>query len=562
MRFRFSACVVLFLLATSLPATAQTAEEAKAFVDSAETVLDRLGERAARAAWVQATYITPDTKKMSARTSETLTAAASKFAAEAARFNDTEGVPYAVRRKLDFLRSGLTMPAPPDSQKTARLTERSVDLESAYAQGEWCPGEASSDRGPFAEDAGGWRTVSPPMQDDYTQFVELMNEGARSLGFSDVGAMWRSNYDMPPAEFADTMDRLWQQVRPLYVELHTYVRHRLAEQYGEDVVAPGEPIPAHLLGNMWAQSWTNIFPLVAPEDADPGYDLTERIREEDLSPEEMVEYGEGFFTSLGLDPLPETFWARSLFEKPADRQVVCHASAWDVDDQDDVRIKMWPPLFRGSANDGFHEALGDAVALSVTPQYLQQVGLIDEVPPPEKDIGLLLRSALDKVAFLPFGLMVDKWRWQVFSGEVAPAEYNEAWWDLREQYQGIAPPEERPEKAFDPGAKYHIPANTPYSRYFLARILQFQFHRSLCEEASPDGQLDGPLHRCSVYGSERAGDRLYEMMAMGKERPWPEALEALTGEREMDASAMLDYYAPLMDWLREQNDRLGAESGW
>jgi peptidyl-dipeptidase A len=614
MRFRFSACVVLFLLATSLPATAQTAEEAKAFVDSAETVLDRLGERAARAAWVQATYITPDTKKMSARTSEKLTAAASKFAAEAARFNDTEGVPYAVRRKLDFLRSGLTMPAPPDSQKTARLTERSVDLESAYAQGEWCPGEASSDRGPFAEDAGcmplgeltdvmarsrdedslravwsGWRTVSPPMQDDYTQFVELMNEGARSLGFSDVGAMWRSNYDMPPAEFADTMDRLWQQVRPLYVELHTYVRHRLAEQYGEDVVAPGEPIPAHLLGNMWAQSWTNIFPLVAPEDADPGYDLTERIREEDLSPEEMVEYGEGFFTSLGLDPLPETFWARSLFEKPADRQVVCHASAWDVDDQDDVRIKMCieptaedfqtihhelghnyyqraykeqPPLFRGSANDGFHEALGDAVALSVTPQYLQQVGLIDEVPPPAKDIGLLLRSALDKVAFLPFGLMVDKWRWQVFSGEVAPAEYNEAWWDLREQYQGIAPPEERPEKAFDPGAKYHIPANTPYSRYFLARILQFQFHRSLCEEASPDGQLDGPLHRCSVYGSERAGDRLYEMMAMGKERPWPEALEALTGEREMDASAMIDYYAPLMDWLREQNDRLGAESGW
>ncbi|PSQ92641.1 MAG: hypothetical protein BRD52_04345 [Bacteroidetes bacterium SW_4_67_19] len=411
----------------------------------------------------------------------------------------------------------------------------------------------------------------------------------RSLGFSDVGAMWGSNYDMPPAEFADTMDRLWQQVRPLYVELHTYVRHRLTEQYGEDVVPPGEPIPAHLLGNMWAQSWTNIFPLVAPEDADPGYDLTERIREEDLSPEEMVEYGEGFFTSLGLDPLPETFWARSLFEKPADRQVVCHASAWDVDDQDDVRIKMCieptaedfqtihhelghnyyqraykeqPPLFRGSANDGFHEALGDAVALSVTPQYLQQVGLIDEVPPPAKDIGLLLRSALDKVAFLPFGLMVDKWRWQVFSGEVAPAEYNEAWWDLREQYQGIAPPEERPEKAFDPGAKYHIPANTPYSRYFLARILQFQFHRSLCEEASPDGQLDGPLHRCSVYGSERAGDRLYEMMAMGKERPWPEALEALTGEREMDASAMIDYYAPLMDWLREQNDRLGAESGW
>lgn len=609
MRTRLTFSVLLLLLAAALPSKAQpTADDAVAFADSAEAVMSKLGKRAAQAAWVQATYITHDTQQIAARASEKLTAASSRFAKEAARYNDVEGLSPATRRKLDFMRSGLTMPAPPDAEKTRRLTELSVGLESTYGTGEWCPGDSSVDAGPFSEsddclalgdmtkimarshDADslravweGWRTVSPPMKDNYTEFVGLMNEGARSLGFDDVGTMWRSNYDMPPDEFALLEDRLWQQVRPLYVALHTYVRHRLAEQYGEDVVPPTGPIPADLLGNMWAQEWGNIYPLVKPESADPGYDLTERIREKDLGPREMMKYGERFFTSLGLDPLPETFWERSLFEKPADRDVVCHASAWDVDSQDDLRIKMCieptaedfqtlhhemghnyyqraykdqPPLFQGSANDGFHEALGDAVALSVTPEYLQEVGLIDDVPPPSKDIGLLLRSALDKVAFLPFGLLVDKWRWQVFSGETSPDEYNEAWWNLREKYQGIAPPTERSEADFDPGAKYHIPANVPYSRYFLARILQFQFHRALCREAG----FEGPLHRCSVYGSKEAGQRLNAMMEMGKSQPWPDALEALTGQRQMDASAMLDYYAPLKDWLDEQNE--GYESGW
>lgn len=589
----------------SSSASTLTVQDAVAFVDSAEVVLDELGEQAARAAWVQATYITYDTQQLSARAGEAYTAAASTLGAEAAQYVDVEGLPQDVRRKLDLLRSGLTMPAPPDEAKTKRLTELSVGLESTYGTGEWCPGGD----GPFASsdclalgdltrvmatsrDADsleaawtGWRTIAPPMREDYTAFAGLMNEGAQALGFQDVGAMWRSNYDMPPDSFAAEMDRLWVQVKPLYLELHTYVRGRLAEQYGEEIVQPGEPIPAHLLGNMWAQQWGTIFPLVAPEDADPGYDLTERIEEQGLDAVEMVEYGERFFTSLGLQELPETFWERSLFTKPADRDVVCHASAWDLDDEDDLRIKMCieptaedfqtihhelghnyyqrayktqPHLYKGSANDGFHEALGDAVALSVTPEYLKEVNLIDEVPPPSKDIGLLLRSALDKVAFLPFGLMVDKWRWQVFSGEISPDEYNQGWWDLREQYQGLKPPVERSEEDFDPGAKYHIPANTPYSRYFLAHVLQFQFHRSLCEEAG----FEGPLHRCSVYGSEAAGDRLFAMMEMGLSQPWPEALEALTGERAMDATALLDYYAPLMDWLKEQNAANGYTSGW
>ncbi len=573
-----------------------TRAEAIAFVDSAEAVLFDLGVKAGRAAWVQATYITPDTEILAAEANEKVISAGVDFAVQAARY-DALDLPADTRRKLDLLKHGLTMPAPQDPAKTSELAKIAAGMESAYGQGEYCPpgGEClnleelmeimatSRDPAQLREAWEGWRTISVPLRDHYQRFVELTNEGARQLGFSDLGAMWRSQYDMPPDAFAAEVDRLWNQVKPLYDGLHCYVRGELAEAYGADVVPPDGPIPAYLLGNMWAQDWSNIYDLAAPGDADPGYDLTERLKAKGLDAVEMVRYGEGFFSSLGLDPLPETFWERSLFTKPADRQVVCHASAWDVDAVDDLRIKMCidvnaedfqtihhelghnyyqraynqqPYLYRGSANDGFHEALGDAVALSVTPEYLKEVGLIDAAPPPSKDVGLLLRDALDKISFLPFGLLVDKWRWQVLSGEVRPDEYNQAWWELREQYQGIAPPTPRGEEFFDPGAKYHVPANVPYTRYFLAAILQFQFHRSLCEAAG----FEGPLHRCSIYGSKEAGRRLDAMMQMGLSRPWQDALEALTGSREMDATAIIDYFAPLMTWLDEQNEN--RTCGW
>ena len=384
--------------------------------------------------------------------------------------------------------------------------------------------------------------------------------------------------------FGAEIDRLWGQVKPLYDSLHCYVRWNLAKKYGENVVPPGQPIPAHLLGNMWAQEWGNIYDVVAPPKTSSGYDLTKILQaRKDIDALEMVRYGERFFTSLGFDPLPETFWKRSLFVKPRDRDVVCHASAWDVDDVNDLRLKMCieknaddfttvhhelghnfyqrayntlPFLYKNSANDGFHEAIGDTIALSVTPAYLVKVGLIDKEPPASADIALLLRDALDKIAFLPFGVMMDKWRWKVFSGEITPANYNQGWWDLRRQYQGIAPAGARGEELFDPGAKYHIAANVPYARYFLARILQFQFHRSLCQIAG----YQGPLNRCSIYGNKEAGVRLEKMLAMGMSRPWPEALEALTGQRQMDATAIVDYFRPLLDWLDTQNK--GKTCGW
>jgi peptidyl-dipeptidase A len=401
------------------------------------------------------------------------------------------------------------------------------------------------------------------------------------MGFKDVGAMWRSKYDMEPDAFAAEMERLWQQVKPLYDSLYTYTRRKLREKYGPAVVPETGPVPAHLFGNMWSQDWTNIYDLLKPAGGGKGYDLTEILKARQTDSRQMVKYGERFFTSLGLPALPETFWQRSMFDKPQDREVVCHASAWDIDMQKDVRIKMCikinaedftvvhhelghnyyqmayapqPFLFQDSANDGFHEAIGDTIALSVTPEYLKQIGLLDEVPSADADTGLLLHKALEKVAFLPFGYLVDQWRWRVFAGEVGPGDYNKAWWELRGKYQGIAPPAARGEQDFDAGAKYHVAANVPYARYFLATILQFQFHRALLREAG----YKGPLHRGSIYGNKQVGAKLERMLAMGQSRPWTEALKALTGEERMDATAIIDYFAPLKRWLDEQN-RMAAK---
>ncbi len=568
------------------------------FLAEAEGRLLTLWVEAERAAWVQNTDITDDTTALAADAQTALIGTTMELAADAARF-DSVVLPPDLRRKLLRLKTSLEVAAPSDPALQSELSQITTGMESTYGRGKYCPdgvGEAclslpqmerlfaeSRDTDELLDLWIGWRGVSPPMRDQYSRFVELANAGARDLGFSDLGELWRSGYDMTPDEFSRELERLWAQVRPLYESLHCHVRAELAEEYGSAVVTPGEPIPAHLLGNMWSQTWSNVYDLVGPAQSDPGYDLTDLLTARGVDELEMVRYGERFFSSLGFEPLPSTFWERSLFVQPADRDVVCHASAWNLDYESDVRIKMCigindedfvtihhelghnyyqrayqhqSPLYRTSANDGFHEGIGDTIALSITPEYLAEVGLLSRVPPADSDLGLLLRLALDKVAFLPFALMVDQWRWKVFSGEIPPEAYNEGWWDLRTEYQGVRAPVPRSEADFDPGAKYHVPANTSYTRYFLAHILQFQFHRALCEVAG----FDGPLHRCSIYGSTEAGERLNAMLEMGASEPWPDALEVLTGQREMDATAILDYFAPLQAWLEEQN--AARSCGW
>jgi peptidyl-dipeptidase A len=574
--------------------------DAEAFLAKAEQDLFDFSTESAKVGWVNATYITDDTDALAAKYGEIGTEKAVQYALDAAKFQNVAGLSAVAKRKLDILRGGLVLPAPTTAGAAKELSEIATKLNSAYGKGKGTlkgrpingsdiEAAMGTNRNPdeLKEMWTSWHDmVGAPMKTDYVRMAEIGNQGAKELGFADLGAMWRSGYDMPADDFAKLTDKLWLEVKPLYDELHTYVRGQLNKKYGAGVQAKTGPIRADLLGNMWAQEWGDIYDIVAPAGSgDIGYDIGELVKAKGMDEMGMVKTGEGFFSSLGFEPLPASFYARSQFLKPADREVVCHASAWDLDNKDDIRIKMCIKINTGDfvtihhelghnyyqrayknqsylhlngANDGFHEAIGDAIALSITPDYLVQIGLLDaaKVPSADKDNGLLLRQAMDKVAFLPFSVIVDKWRWGVFAGDIKPVDYNTAWTKLRTQYQGIVPPVERPADAFDAGAKYHVPGNTPYTRYFLARILQFQFYKAACDTAG----WKGPLHRCSFYGNKEVGKNLNAMLELGASKPWPDALEAFTGTREMSGKAMIEYFAPLMKWLKEQNK--GQKNGW
>jgi peptidyl-dipeptidase A len=577
-----------------------TPEGARQFIADVEKDLFDLSVIGGRAQWVNATYINDDTDALAAYFGTIGTEKGVQYAKQSAEYAKVQGLDPDTARKLNILRGGLVLAAPTTPGAAAQLNEITTRLQSTYGKGR-ATHKGKTITGDDAEALMGdlrnpaelkeiWQSwhenVGRPMRQDYTRMVDIANQGAKELGYADTGAMWRSNYDMSPEEFSAMYDRLWAETKPLYDQLHCYTRTKLNQKYGNAVQPASGPIRADLLGNMWAQEWGNIYDVVAPKGAgDIGYDLTDLLVKKKVDPTEMVRIGERFYTSLGMAPLPQSFWSRSQIVRPQGREVICHASAWDVDNKDDLRIKMCtkvnaddlvtihhelghnfyqraynqqPFLYLNGANDGFHEAIGDFIALSVTPEYLVQIGLLDrnKVPDASKDTGLLLRQAMDKVAFLPFGLMVDKWRWGVFDGSITPANYNQAWVDLKQQYQGITPPVTRSEQDFDPGAKFHIPGNTPYARYFLARILQFQFYKAACDMSG----WKGPLHRCSFYGNKEVGQRLNQMLAMGASHPWPDALQAFTGGREMSAKPMLEYFAPLQTWLQEQNR--GKQCGW
>ncbi|MBB3890928.1 peptidyl-dipeptidase A [Phenylobacterium haematophilum] len=592
--------VALFAFA---PASAQapkpaepTPAEAKAFVDKAEAELAAFNQYVAKSAWVRATYITEDTQWLEAKATAEQNELTARYAREAAKY-DGVAVDPVTARKLKLLKLFLVSPAPNRPGAAGELATIATRLDSTFSAGKFqYDGKTlnlneaeeilAKSRDPAQLKAvwEGWHSVAPQMRGDYAKLAQLSNEGARDLGFKDTGALWRSNYDMDPDKFAAETDRLWSQVEPFYRNLHCYVRGQLNDKYGDAVQPRTGPIRADLLGNMWAQQWGNIYDVVQPKTASSSYSLDKLLVSKGYDPVKMVKTGESFYTSVGISPLPETFWQRSMITRPKDREVVCHASAWDLDDRDDVRIKMCtkvdaddfytvhhelghnvyqraykdqPFLFKNGANDGFHEAIGDFVGLSaLTPTYLQQIGLLDKAPGADEDIPFLLKMALDKIAFLPFGLMVDRWRWEVFSGEATPDRYNDEWWKLRLKYQGLTPPGPRPADAFDPAAKYHVPANVPYTRYFLAHIYQFQFHRAACNQIG----WKGPLHRCSVYGEKEMGQKFNAMLEMGASKPWPEAMAAFTGEKTADASAVTAYFKPLNDWLTVQNK--GEACGW
>ncbi|WP_188064191.1 M2 family metallopeptidase [Sphingobium sp. KCTC 72723] len=602
-------------------AAAPTATEAEAFLAKAEKAMFDHSLISSRADWVNASYLNDDSDAVAAYFGSINTAMKVDYALEAAKYATAPGLSVETKRRLDLLRTALTLPAPTTPGAAQQLNDLATRLQSTYGKGMGTLNGKPINGSDIEEKMGSSRNpqelqemwvswhdnVGAPMRGDYTKLVDIANAGAKELGFADTGAMWRSKYDMPADDFAKLTDKIWADVKPLYDQLHCYTRTKLNEKYGDTVQPATGPIRADLLGNMWAQQWGNIYDVVAPAGAgDLGYDVGDLLKAKGFietrpdqmdgpdTPEkqrrgywekQMFKIGEGFYSSLGLAPLPATFWDRTQFIKPRDRDVVCHASAWDLDNKDDIRVKMCtkvnstdfvtihhelghnyyqraynkqPQLYLDGANDGFHEAIGDFVALSITPDYLVKIGLLDpaKVPGPDKDIGLLLRQALDKVAFLPFGLLIDKWRWGVFNGTIPADGYEKGWTDLRRQYQGIVPPVSRDETKFDAGGKFHIPGNTPYTRYFLAAILQQQFYQAACKQSG----WKGPLHRCSFYGNKDVGAKLNAMMEMGASKPWPDALQAFTGTRDISGKAMTAYFAPLQKWLVNQNK--GKSCGW
>lgn len=586
--------VIFVVINLSCTEKAQEKLSSKDFINKANKELKQESHFASLASWVQANFITPDTTKISADYS----ARYSKLATDLAMTSkDYRGKTDDEKRMLELMLKVLTVPAPRNEALNKELSNLKSELESMYGSGKYCP---TPDKCQSLEDLekviaksrdpeellkawDGWRTTAVAMKPKFQRTVEIGNLGAQELGYANMADLWRSNYDMEPQAFEKELDRLWNEIKPFYEQLHCYVRSQLNKKYGNEVVALDQPIPAHLLGNMWAQSWDNIQDIVGIKEGPGAVDITSLLEKEKFTPKKMVKTAENFFVSLGMPELPKTFYQYSLFEKPKDREVVCHASAWHIDLEDDVRIKMCieinedsfrtihhelghiyyylaykdlPTLYQTSANDGFHEALGDTIELSITGKYLKDIQLLDSQSSTQNANSTLLRMALGKMAFLPFGLMIDKWRWQVFDGRTKAESYNKDWWTLREKYQGVKAPNQRPSDAFDPGAKYHIPAYTPYSRYFLAHILQFQFHRALCQTAGHKG----PLHECSIFNSKEAGQKLWEMMKLGISKPWPQALKKVTGSSQMDATAIRDYFAPLEGWLKEQNKNL--KCGW
>ena len=578
-----------------------TSEDLEIFLESVEQENLIEGPTVSSASWISSNFITYDSQKVIADYSKRYTLKALETSRKASSFNELSTT-SSNRRQLELLKGSFVMPPPFNDDLAGELSDISTKLEAMYGSGKHCYEDglclaleafeniidSSRDSNELLKAWTGWHEIGKPMKPMYLRMVDIGNQGSQALGFDGLSDLWFSKYDMSAEEFLAETDRVWDEVKPLYEALHCHVRSKLNEEYGDDVVPIDGPLPVHVLGNMWGQSWSNIYDLVYEKDESKfSVNVTQIIEERKINEQEMVKYAEDFFLSMGFKPLPKTFWERSLFVKPQDRSVVCHASAWNLDPaNNDLRIKMCiekneedfitihhelghifyyqaynhlPTLFQGGANDGFHEAFGDLLTLSITPDYLNKIGFISikEASDAKKDpIGLLMKQALEGVVVIPWALTLDKWRSGVFNGEIKESDLNSSWWNMRESYQGITSPVYRSEEYFDPGAKYHIPANTPYTRYYLARILQYQFHEALCNAMN----FDGPLHECSIYGNEIAGEKIISTMAMGQSQPWQDAFENITGSRSLSGSSVMNYYKPLKEWLDKQNEN--RMCGW
>ncbi|KAG8179605.1 hypothetical protein JTE90_025770 [Oedothorax gibbosus] len=510
------------------------------------------------------------------------------------KFQDTNSTVYRWFKKLSILGSA----ALPE-EKLNELNEIVADMQDVYGKAKVCSQTTppltpcnlsiepelteifatSKNYDELKHLWSEWRDqTGKQLKDKYLRYIQLSNEAACLNGFADAGELWREGYESET--FENEVDELLRTLFPFYQQLLAYVRGKLIETYPLSGIKPDGPIPAHLLGNMWGEQWNNIFDIIKPFPDKESPDATPAMQKKKMTPLEIFKLSEDFFTSLGLIEMTQEFWNRSIIEKPTDRDMVCHASAWDFGDGKDFRIKQCtkidmedlitvhhemghieyflqyanlPLVFRDGANEGFHEAVGDTIALSVaTPEHLKKVNLLDEVEEDEEsEINTLMRTALEKIAFLPFGYLIDAWRWKVFDGTYKKEELNTKWWELRLKYQGVCPPVRRTNEDLDAASKYHVVADITYMRYFVSFIVQFQFHKALCDEAG----YKGPLHKCDIYQNRDAGKLLSDMLSLGSSKPWKEAMLIVTkGKTEkMDAQPIIDYFEPLLKWLKDKN---------
>ncbi|XP_053696511.1 angiotensin-converting enzyme [Sabethes cyaneus] len=437
-----------------------------------------------------------------------------------------------------------------------------------------------------------WRRKSGRhMRELFEQLVDLTNEAARVNNFTDGAAYWQFPYES--RDFREEMEQVWKEILPLYEMIHAYVRRKLREFYGPDKISRDVPLPDHILGDMYGQSWNNILDVLIPYPGRSYLEVTPEMHKQGYNPLVMFQIADEFFVSMNMTAMPPDFWLTSVLTQPPDRPVLCTPSSWDFCNGKDYRIKMCttvshkdfitvhhelahvqyflnyrnnPKVFRDGANPGFHEAIGDAVTLSVAaPKHLQNLGLVQKnVDDTAHDINFLFSLALEKVVFLPFALAMDAWRYDIFEKRIRKEQYNCHWWLLREQYGGVKPPVLRSELDFDPGAKYHVAANIPYIKYFFSNVLQFQIHRAMCSASRQYDPLDPnkPLHKCDIYRQPAAGNILKQLMERGASEPWQQVLQEVIGEGRLDGTALREYFRPLEEWLRNENLRTNEFVGW
>ncbi len=575
--------------------------EVDTFLDESENTLGPLLIKSNLAQWTYAIDINNKNKKKAEKANIELQNQLTTILAKIQHIDKTK-LNESQLRILKRLSLANNIPTPPAYLDRTILNTNLSKLSSSYQQGHYCPPSSvqntSSKQGlktkptclnlreinyQLANESNAeilaelwlaWHEITKNMKVSFSQVVETANKAAQYKQYRDLSHYWQSKYETPARQHKHDFTQLWQQVKPLYKDLHCYVATQLQTHYKPPTMPKDNSIPIHLLGDLWAQSWLPVLPLIRPEA--PTNSLQTALLDANYTPKKMVKTAEQFFISLGFSPLPLSFWHRSVFTKPKDTNSNCQASAWSIDGKEDLRLKMCINInqddfytvhhelghhfyqrsyqqqrlfFRDGAHDGFHEAVGDAIALSITPSYLNEIGLSSKTQPQDA-ISPLLEKALTTIPLIAYAYIADIWRWQVFGGEIEKKDWNKHWWNLRKQEQGIIAPHTRTEKYIDALAKYHLANNIPYSKYFFAAILQFQIHQQLCLDIGHQGQL----HKCSIYGNKKAGQRLKKLLEQGASLPWSEQLKQFNGQEKMDGKALVNYFLPLHTWLKRKNE--------